>query len=449
MSVCTTALIINDSKPASFTLDSYLKEYIVNSPDLVSDYNALKTAEINFKNNIIDLFLPSAGFSAGTELMSKNNPGLHFDNSYNSSLSVDWNIFNSGRDALAYKKAKNNLEVAQMRFKNSLQELALSAIKTFYDLKRKESLLEVSKNDLKDKQEQFEMTQLLYNDGLKSYTDFLQSENTLKNAQLNFEKSIADYNSSLISFNNKIGREIMSPARLDYEINSAPELYTTSFEEDLQTAIANREDINREILNFQNAKIDDKLKLMNNLPMLNAGFALNNSTNDIFGSRDNRTDYSVGLSLNFPIGFFWLDKYNDVRVSKMAIINEYMSFENLFRQIKENIFDVRNNLKFQFAGIEISENNLKIAKERLDITRAEYNDGNENSYSLSLAQENYLSALISDTNYKYDYQLGKYSYQRALGLDIYDADKFVSYNKDFVEGKIKQIERDFLSNKKR
>jgi OMF family outer membrane factor len=442
-------IVVGNTLQNIFTLDSYIKLYVQNSPDLVQDYNALKTAEINFQNTVINLFLPSANFSAGTELMSKNNPGLHFDAPYNSSLYVDWNIFNSGRDYLAYTKQKNALEISKIRFANRLQEIVLAAIKTFYDLKRRESLLKIAQSDLTDKQEQYEMTRLLYQDGLKEYTDFLQSENTFKNAQLNLEQETASYNSALIAFNNKIGREIMLPAQLDYDIGQTAGLYSTSFEDDLQTAIANREDINREILNFQNAKIDDKLKLMNNLPMLSAGFNLSNNTNDVFGNNINGSDYSARLSLSFPIGFFWIDKYNDIRISKMDLINKYMDFENLLRNIKENIFDVRNNLKLQLAGIEISENNLKIAQERLDITRAEYNDGNQNSFALSNAQEEYLSAVIRDTNYKYDYQLARYSYQRALGLDIYDASKFILNDKDFIDGKIKRIERDFLSNKKR
>ncbi|MDR0734877.1 MAG: TolC family protein [Elusimicrobiota bacterium] len=443
------SLTANASAPQkeTFTLDGYIRAYIKNSPAAVQDFNALKTAEINFRNRTVNLFLPSAGASAGATLLTKNE-SLHFDGPYDASLYVNWNIFNSGRDYLAYKKQKNLLETSRMRFKNSLQELALSAIKTFYDLKRKESLLEVAARDLEEKLEQYEMTRLLYRDGLKTYTDFLQSENTLKNAELDMEQKTADYNSSLINFNNQIGREIMSAAKLDYEIETAPEFYQTSFDDDLQTAVANREDVNREILNFQNAKIDNKLTLMNNLPMLSAGFNLGNNTDDIFGARGNRTDYSVSLSFSVPIGFLWIDKYNDVRVSKMDLINNYMDFEKLFRNIKENIFNVRNSLKFQLTSIDISKNNLKIAQERLDIARAKYNEGNADSWELYNAQEQYLSALIRDTNLKYDYQLNIYSYKRALGLDIYDESKLVLDNKDFTDDTIKRVERGFLSDKK-
>ena len=82
-------------------------------------------------------------------------------------------------------------------------------------------------------------------------------------------------------------------------------------------------------------------------------------------------------------------------------------------------------------------NNLRIAKERLDITRAKYNDGQTNATELSRAQEAYLAAQLDETNYKYNYQLDIFIYKRALGLAIYD-EADINFNPDlFIRETVK------------
>ncbi|WP_424245872.1 outer membrane protein TolC [Elusimicrobium posterum] len=428
----------------AFTLDSYILSYLQNSPDLVKEQNSFLASKIEFQNSVIDLFLPSAGFDAGTTLMSKENPGFKFDNSYDSSLYIDWNIFNSGRDYLAYRQKKNTLEAAEIRFKNKLQNTVFDAIKVFYDLKLKESLLEVAKSDIADKEEQFEMTGFLYQDGLRAYSDLLQSENNYKNSQLRLVQQTADYTSAKIAFNNKINRDINAAVTLDYELGDLPPLYATDYAQDFAAALQYREDINTEILSLHNKKIADKLTKMNNLPMLSAGFSFNNSSYDIFGKNSNRTEYALGLKLSVPIGFLWVDKYNETRISKLELVNSYMDFEEVLRNIRIEVSGARTELMLQHAGIEISENNLKIAKERLDITREKYKDGESSALDLSQAQDEYLSAQINDTTYKYNYNLNQYSYKRTLGLDVYDASSIVFDNGDFAQKRTDVIDKDFL-----
>lgn len=445
---CFAFAVVLESGPSqTFTLDSYIQAYVKNSPELVRQYNALRAAEIAHQNIVMGLFLPTAGASAGTTLLSNDTSGLRFDNPYDASLYVNWNIFNSGRDYMAYIKQKNALEISRMRFKNYLQDTVLAAIRVFYDLKLKERLTEVALRDLADKKDQLEMTTLLYRDGQRSYTDLLFAENNYKDSQLRLATGQADYMNTLISFNNLIGRGINAPAELIYELNAAPENISSTFEEDLKIAIAYREDINAAILRLHNSKIDEKLAVMNNLPTITAGFGYANTATDIFGNASNSQNYSVGLSLNVPIGFLWINHYNDIRISKMELVNSYMDFESLYRNIQADISRTRTSLTLDFTGMEISANNLKISEERLNITRAKYNDGAVSLLELSTAQDQYLSSQIADNTYRYNLQLSQYQYRRMLGLDIYDTSALVFDTREFADNKIKQIDRDFLNKR--
>ena len=427
-----------------YTLDRYINLYLQNSPEVVNAFNDLAKAELNFKNNFIKLFLPSANFNANTVLTSKENHGFHLDNPYDASLNLNWNLFNSGKDYLAYLQYKNNLKLARLNFDNKLQDIVLNAIQTFYDLKLKESLLTVADNDLKSKKDQLETTRQLYKAGLNNYTYFLQGENNYKSAQLSAKQKQANYEKSKMTFNTAIGRAPDAEAILEDNLKELAPLYTTSYDEDLSVALLNRQDINQKILTLQNDKISKKITTLQNMPALQAGFSLSNNSQDIFGARSNHTNYSLGLSLNVPIGFVGVDNYYNIQISKLDLVNSYMGFEDTLRSIRQKVLNIRTELALQFESIKISEGNLKIAKERLEITTKKYNVGQADALDLADAQNTYLSAQINDTTYRYDYQLNQYSYKRALGLPIYDLNTF-NVGNSFTDNKIKQIDTQFLN----
>lgn len=437
------SVTVTNDTDNTYTLDRYINLYLQNSPEVVNAFNDLAKAELNFKNNFIKLFLPSANFNASTVLTSKENHGFHLDNPYDASLNLNWNLFNSGKDYLAYLQYKNNLKLARLNFDNKLQDIVLNAIQTFYDLKLKESLLTVADNDLKSKKDQLDMTTSLYKAGLRDYTSFLQGDNNYKSAQLSAKQKQANYEKSKMTFNTAIGRAPEAEAVLEDNLKELAPLYTTSYDEDLSVALLNRQDINQKILTLQNDKISKKITTLQNMPALQAGFSLNNNSQDIFGIRSNHTNYSLGLSLNIPIGFVGVDNYYNIQISKLDLVNSYMGFEDTLRSIRQKVLNIRTELALQFESIKISEGNLKIAKERLDITSKKYDIGNATSLELSDAQDAYLSAQINDTTYRYDYQLNQYSYKRALGLPIYNLSTFKP-QENFANNKVKQIDTQFL-----
>ena len=440
-SYCVT---LTNEADNTYTLDRYINLYLQNSPDVVNAFNDLAKAELNFKNNFIKLFLPSANFNANTVLTSKEYKGFHFDNPYDTNLNLSWNLFNSGKDYLAYLQHKNTLKLARLNFENKLQDLVLNAIQTFYDLKLKESLLFVADNDLKSKKDQLETTSQLYKAGLNNYTYFLQGENNYKNAQLSAKQKQASYEKSKMTFNTSIGCAPQAEVVLQDDLKELAPLYTTSYDEDLTVALSNRQDINQKILTLQNDKLSKKITALQNMPALQAGFSLNNNSQDIFGANHNHTNYSLGLSLNVPIGFVGVDNYYNIQMSKLDLVNSYMGFEEILRSVRQKVLNIRTELALQFESIKISEGNLKIAKERLEITTKKYNVGQVGALDLADAQNTYLSAQINDTTYRYDYQLNQYSYKRTLGLPIYDLSAF-SFVNNFADNKIKQIDIQFLN----
>jgi len=446
--LCLLPAMPRDTEAATYNVNSYIKLYTQNSPSLAQAWYRLEQARLTFRNKFMDLFLPSANYSAGTEIYSKQKQQLRFDNEYNGTFSINYNLFNSFKDISAFQQQKNTLEMAQIAYDSALQDTILEAIRQFYNLKLQESLLSVTRNDLKQKEEQYNMTKALYRAGMKSYSTLLQSENTFKKAELNLKQRQSSYDSLKMAFNIAVNAGPMDDVSLDYELPPLPPLFTTSYEDDLKTAINNREDFQRQILTLRNQKIENSLTRRSNIPSVQADFSFSNTNRDYFGANSGYTDYSLGVNLRVPINFLFLNNINRIKISELALRGDYMGFETLLRSVKQKVFETRNQLKLELEGVNLSANNLKIAKERLAITLNQYNSGETSLLELNDAQEEFFSTQVNDVNYRYQYQLSQYSYKRTLGLPIYDVSGLTLDFDSYSDRMIKKTDRNFLDRKK-
>ncbi len=87
-----------------------------------------------------------------------------------------WNLFNSGKDALAYKSASLDWQISQIEYEESIQNFVLEAVQTYYNLLLGEKLLKVYEDDLHVAQKQYEQDKILYDNSLKTRSDLLSSE---------------------------------------------------------------------------------------------------------------------------------------------------------------------------------------------------------------------------------------------------------------------------------
>lgn len=415
--------LTDGSLPSQFTVDSYVAAYLANSPTLKARTNSLKSAKNSYKNAFTNAFLPTFSFGADAgksynryNRLSSWNDLNHADSSARASGS--WNLFNSGKDALAYKSASLDWQIEQIDFDSSVQELVLSAVQTYYSLLLSEKLLKVYEDDLQVAQTQYEQDKILYENGLKTRSDLLSSETNFRSSQLSLFSAQTDYENALKNFNIELNLPVERAAELDETISEdLPTL--PSLDADLSAALSHRYDARTRRLRLRQSDVAQTLGNLNTLPsvFVNA-FA---STGRGFNTHE-LWEYNYGISagVSFDVGFFYLNKYRERQNIRLANENAHLEYEQFLRSVRDAVVEARNALLLKMRSLEISKLRLQAAEQKFEATQLKYKNGLMSATDLTVARQEMISAQVNYATLLSELTITRLRYQYALGEQIYD-----------------------------
>lgn len=417
------ALAPERSPQTYFTVDSYIRAFLANSPQVKAEHNALLSARATYQNAFIEAFLPSFTVSATADKTYSRPDNIHSWSELrrldsDARASGTWNLLNSGKDRLAYQSASVSYEMAQIAFDAFIQETVLSAVQTYYNLLLNQKLVEVHQADLEINRKQYEQDKVLYDNGLKTRSDLLSSETNYRSSQLTLFSAQNDYANALTAFNIALNQ----PAQTDITLNDALDktvIPLPSLEDDLTHALADRHDVRQRRLRLKQQDIEFKQGKLNTLPSLFV---------DLFGSTGRGLNghevwgYNYGLSagISFDLGFLYVDKYRTRQNLRRSHENAYLSFEQFLRSMRDNVVSSRNALLLKMQSLEISDLRLQAATQKFEATQTKYKNGLMTATDLTVAQQSMVSAQIEHARLLTDLEMAKLRYRYAIGQNIFD-----------------------------
>ena len=418
-----SAALGKDLAPKQFDLSSYIAAYLDNSLNLKTQTNLLQIAHNDYQNAFSEAFLPSFSLSvqAGKEYDRQNRltTWSEFrDASSSGQASGQWNLFNSGKDVLNYKSASLNWQMARIDYDDRLQQYVLDAATIYFDLLRTAKLLDVYKDDLSVAEKQYEQDKVLYDNGLKTRSDLLQSQTNWRSSQLSLFSAQNDYDNALKNFNIALNRSIEAPVILDQEID-----FTTreipSLDQDLTYALAHRYDARTQRLSLQKSDLQKTLENLDTLPSFYVNLFA--STGRAFDSHQ-LWDYNYGISagITFDLGFFYFDKNRTRRNIALSNQNAHLQYEQFLRTLRDAVVEARNALLLQMRSLEISKLRLEAAQQRFDATQLKYKNGLMSATDLTVARQELLSSQVNYVTLLCDLTLTHMKYQYALGNSLYN-----------------------------
>ncbi|MBQ3667357.1 MAG: TolC family protein, partial [Elusimicrobiaceae bacterium] len=391
------ALLPQQQLQTRFTIDSYVRAFLNNSPQVKAEHNKLLNARAIYQNAFTELFLPSFAVSAAAnktytrpDNIHSWNELRHFDS--NANASGTWNLLNSGRDRLTYQNASLSYEIAQIAFDAFVQQTVLSAVKVYYDLLLNQKLVEVYQTDLEINRKQYEQDKVLYDNGLKTRSDLLSSETNYRSSQLSLFSAQNDYANALTAFNIALNQptetEVTLDETLDKTVTPLPSLDT-----DLTNALAHRHDVRERRLQLKQDDIVFKQGKLNTLPSLFV---------DLFGSTGRglnghelwNYNYGVAAGVTFDLGFFYVDKYRTRQNLARTHENAQLNFEQFLRSMRDDVVQTRNALALKMQSMEISDLRLQAATQKFEATQTKYKNGLMSATDLTVAQQAMVSAQI-------------------------------------------------------
>ena len=417
------ALSSNEPPQTNFTLDSFIRQYLKQSPKVASQKNILLNARANYQNAFTEAFLPSFSVSATADKTYTRPDNIrswnelrHFDS--NAKASGTWNLLNSGKDRLAYQSASLSYEAAQIAFDAFVQETVLSAVQMYYNLLLNKKLMEVYQADLEINRKQYEQDKVLYDNGLKTRSDLLSSETNYRSSQLSLFSAQNDYANALTAFNIALNQptetEITLDGTLDKEVTPLPSLDT-----DLTNALAYRHDVREHRLQLKQEDIAFKQGKLNTLPSLFV---------DLFGSTGRglnghelwNYNYGISAGIMFDLGFLYIDKYRTRQNLARTHENAELEFEQFLRSIRDDVVQSRNALSLKMQSMEISDLRLQAAIQKFEATQTKYKNGLMSATDLTVAQQAMVSAQIEHARLLTDLEITRLRYQYAVGQNIFE-----------------------------
>ena len=330
--------------------------------DFQADYENSNTAS---NQRALDIQRQRNGFSTIRDLQGS-------DNSFNGTLSLNYDVYTGGRRGADIQRAKKNVEFNELNVETITEQSLFETARDYFELQNSDAQVDISAAAVEDAQQTLKDAQLLEQAGLGTRFDVLRAEVELANADQSLTIAIS---------NQKTARrqlaETLSVAQ-NVNLETADEIeergvWNLSLEEtivlgyrdraELDQLLARRE-INEQQRQIELSAIRPTISLFANYEFL-----------EILDDDANFTDgYRVGARLQWAI-FDGGTARARARQRETDILSDQTDFANQRNQIRIEVEQAYFSLQANKENIGTSEKAVELAEESLRLARLRFQAG--------------------------------------------------------------------------
>lgn len=387
-------------------------------------------------------YLPTLSASAGwTRSQTDTPPGLFLnpitnqvtttggrslDNTLNTSLSLNYTIFDGFSREGGYSRASSNSIATEHTAARTRQSIIYSVESAYLNVLRNEQLVKVSEENLKRGQRQLERITESNRVGALSRADVYRHQSQVAadelaviNAQNNFDKAKADL-LALIGLDVNESFNISDPA-ISHDISQSElessALMVNDFKQLSQRALANRPDYASATESVEAAEAGVTSARSTYFPTISA-FARYGLTGQNFSTLSDRKNLNWGLSLSWNL-FDGFRTNNQLQSAQVQRKNAELSLQQTERSINVEVKKALLDLEAARKTYEVSLKGLISATEDRKIAEERYNLGAGTLLDLLTANAGLVSAQANNVNAVYNYIIAKRNVEYSVGERAY------------------------------
>ena len=279
------------------TLTSVLVATYQNNPQLQQARNALLDVDESVSAAAANL---RPQFNSSYNFRKDDNRGLANSVSESLTLSMTQTLWNGGRNFDAVDIAKLRVQAARAQLIESEQEILLSAITVFMDMRAAQAQFDLNANNIDVLQEQVRAANNRFEVGEITKTDVSLAQSRLAAARSSYENSRATLLATRANFAAIVGRD----ANVLANAPDLPKLPTT-LQKALSLALANNPGIKAAQYNLQITELNMLLNKKNRLPSLTGTLsATEGRAGTEISNRFKNTSGNVRLDLTFSLPIY-------------------------------------------------------------------------------------------------------------------------------------------------
>ena len=327
---------------------------------------------------------------------------------YTGSATLKQNIYDFGKTSTQVDIQNLNLDSSKSDLANVTAQIILNVKQSYYGVLAAKKNRDVADETVKQFQSHLEQAKGFYEVGTKPKFDVTKAGVDLSNSRLNLIKAVNAFRVAVVTLNNAIG----APDAPEYTIedNLSFLKYEIVFNEAIERAYKNRQDLTSLVFKRQAAEKSVKLAETGYYPALTGNAAYNRS-GEKFPLGEG---WNAGVTLSFPIFSGFLTKYQ-VEEAKANLdvlkANEELLKQNIFLEVQQ----IYLNLEEAEERIPVAELAVKQAEENLELANGRYAAGVGHPIEVTDAQVGLINAKLSHIQALYDYKVAQANLEKAMG----------------------------------
>jgi outer membrane protein len=402
----------------------------------------LKVAEANISTAGAEItsafgnFLPSATFNMGytrqlsVEAGQKINIGGQTivvgkiePNSYNMSLSLNYNLFDGFNREAQYNSAKEKLNSAFSSYSQTISEIEIGVYRAYINALRLTKILEARRKDFELGQKELERVRALFEAGSIPITNVLSQEAELANKEILIIQAENDLKNAKAILLSSMGME--PEINIEISEKDIPSEYSEEeiaqfrsqfgvLEKVLPKVLSNRKDLLALEQQITASQANLTIARANYFPTLSAYGGWSWANNE-FNKFSELGRSFVGLALRVPIFENFKTNYQ-IELAKAQIVELETQKLQLEQNIKSQLIQAINNLDAAEKQLSATKKSVEAAEKNFQSARERYNVGSASVTDYLLANNLLVNAQINQINAIYGYYLAQKELLYTIGL---------------------------------
>ncbi len=396
-----------------YTVDELIIEALKNSPDINISKLDLKGSKKRYDQQF-GSYLPKVDLYADANYVHSNDMPLidpdFSDTVISGSLNVDQLLYDFGKTTGNIANAKENIKSFDALLKESIIKKKRDVKLAYYNILKNKALIRVNQESIKLNKAQLQRSKRYFKAGIRTKVDISDAEVRLIKARIELQNSKFDLQNAYALLDRTVGFEQIGytyrvyegKIDLDKPLYDKLPAYDLSMKEAIRYGYKHRAELQSSLYQIAAQKELEKVTRSSYFPSLHVnGNYLKSSASD-YPSFLDKDQYYAGVYLNWNLFSGGSDK---ARIEEQKIRTQKTSSE--FRRkkllVKEEITKAYITLNKSKAQVKLSQNLLKLSKEKFEQVSKQYKYGLSDYIELQEARQGYIDAKASLVINYYDY----------------------------------------------
>jgi TolC family type I secretion outer membrane protein len=321
-----------------------------------------------------------------------------------------------GSSIFNFVRAKYTKDGATSTYDYTLQNTIYMVKSAYFDLLKKEKLLQAQEETLKQWEESYKRIDMMYQVGKVAKSDVLKAKVQLENARLALLQAQNDLSIANAQLNYELGFSVDRKVKaVDLQVSPSVDI---PYETALEKATANNPQLKKSQADVSASKAGVYSSSSSFLPSIYAsgGYSWSNRRlNQIKNMFDTDYGWSMGVTLSIPI-FQGFSRIADVSKSKLSLKSSREMLEQTRRDVALTVKQAYNAVQLVKQQITVTQDAEAAAEEDLRLNREKYELGSGTMLELITSQAAYTTAKNNRIQAVYDYQTVFAQLQKAMGV---------------------------------